>query len=109
MEYEAKNLDWNGSAGQRLDELSRVLPRSPRLELTVFGSAPLQLLVARTFLSEDIDISPTEDAYDLVNRIVEQNGWAKGQSDFYIQVCDHLAFRTTTDWLARSVQVRRGG
>ncbi|HEY5298777.1 MAG TPA: hypothetical protein VIK59_12725 [Verrucomicrobiae bacterium] len=70
MEYAEKNLDWNGNAGQRLDELARALPRSPRLELTVFGSAPLQLLVERTFLSEDIDISPTEDAYDLVAKIV---------------------------------------
>ena len=107
MEYEAKKLDWNASAGRRLDALAQALPRSPRLEITVFGSAPLQLLVEPTFLSEDIDISPTEDAYDLVARVVEEKGWAKGQSDFYIQVCDHLAFRTTTDWLARSVQVRR--
>jgi hypothetical protein len=109
MEYAEKNLDWNGNAGQRLNELARALPRSPRLELTVFGSAPLQLLVERTFLSEDIDISPTEDAYDLVSQVVEQNGWAKGQSDFYIQVCDHLAFRTTTDWLARSIRGERHG
>jgi Nucleotidyltransferase of unknown function (DUF6036) len=109
MEYAEKNLDWNGNAGQRLDELARALLRSPRLELTVFGSAPLQLLVEKTFLSEDIDISPTEDAYDLVTKIVEEKGWAKGQSDFYIQVCDHLAFRTTTDWLARSIQAERHG
>lgn len=109
MEYEAKNLDWNANAGRRLDELARALPHSPRLELTVFGSAPLQLLVARTFLSEDIDVSPTEDAYDLVSKIVEEKGWAKGQSDFYIQVCDHLAFRTTKNWLSRSIQIRRRG
>jgi len=109
MEYAAKNLDWNANAGRRLDELACALPRPPRLELTVFGSAPLQLLVARTFLSEDIDISPTEDAYETVTKVVEQKGWAKGQSDFYIQVCDHLAFRTTKDWISRAVQVKRHG
>ena len=109
MEYAAKNLDWNANAGRRLDELARALPPQPRLELTVFGSAPLQLLVERAFLSEDIDISPPEDAYDLLTKIVQEKGWAKGQSDFYIQVCDHLAFCTTKDWLSRSVQVKRHG
>lgn len=109
MEYEAKNLDWNAKAGQRLDELARALPPKPRLELTVFGSTPLQLLVERTFLSEDIDISPPEEAYDLLTRLVEEKGWAKGQSDFYIQVCDHLAFRTTKDWMSRAVQAKRHG
>ncbi|MBI3851995.1 MAG: hypothetical protein HY298_17190 [Verrucomicrobia bacterium] len=109
MEYAAKNLDWNASAGQRLDELARALPQRPRLELTVFGSAPLQLLVERTFLSEDIDISPPEEAYDLLTSLVAEKGWAKGQSDFYIQVCDHLAFRTTKDWMSRAVQAERQG
>jgi len=109
MEYAAKNLDWNASAGRRLDELARALPAQPHLELTVFGSAPLQLLVEGAFLSEDIDISPSEDAYDLLTKLVQEKGWAKGQSDFYIQVCDHLAFRTANDWLSRAVTAERHG
>ena len=88
MEYGAKNLDWSASAGQRLDLLAQKLPRLPRLEILVFGSAPLQLLIDRAFLSEDVDISPAEEAYESVAKVVEEQGWAKGQSDFYIQVCD---------------------
>jgi hypothetical protein len=107
MEYTAEKIDWKGKAGERLDQMARALPSHPRLELTVFGSAPLQLMVERTFLSEDIDVSPAEGTYDYLTTFVEDHGWAKGQTDFYIQVCDHLAFRTTSDWLSRSVQVRR--
>ncbi|MDB6022361.1 MAG: hypothetical protein JWQ04_2218 [Pedosphaera sp.] len=109
MEYGAKNLDWSASAGQRLDALAQKLPRLPRLEIIVFGSAPLQLMIDRTFLSEDIDISPSEDAYETVTKLVEAQGWAKGQSDFYVQVCDHLAFRTTRNWMQRAISEERHG
>lgn len=109
MEYGAKNLDWSASAGQRLDLLAQKLPPEPRLQIIVFGSAPLQLMIDRSFLSEDIDISPDEDAYDALTRFVEVQGWAKGQTDFYIQVCDHLAFRTTRNWMSRAVRVERHG
>lgn len=109
MEYAAKNLDWNAIAGERLDALAQKLPRLPRREILVFGSAPLQLLIDRAFLSEDIDISPAEEAYETITKLVESLGWAKGQSDFYIQVCDHLAFRTARGWIRRSVQEERHG
>ncbi len=109
MEYGAKNLDWSGNAGQRLDQLARQLPAQPRLEIIVFGSAPLQLMIDRSFLSEDIDVSPPEDAYDSLTKLVEAQGWAKGQSDFYIQVCDHLAFRTTRNWMSRAIREERHG
>jgi hypothetical protein len=109
MEYGAKNLDWSGNAGQRLDQLAGKLPPEPRLEIIVFGSAPLQLLIDRSFLSEDIDLSPPEDAYDWLTKFVEDQGWAKGQSDFYIQVCDRLAFRTAQNWLSRAIRELRHG
>ena len=109
MEYEVKNLDWSGIAGKRLESLAGKLPPEPRLEIIVFGSAPLQLMIDRAFLSEDIDISPTEEAYELLTKVVEAQGWAKGQSDFYIQVCDHLAFRTTRNWMSRAVREEKHG
>lgn len=109
MEYGAKSLDWSGSAGQRLDELARELPPQPRLEIIVFGSAPLQLLIDRSFLSEDIDLSPPENAHDWLAKFVEEQGWAKGQTDFYIQVCDRLAFRSTRNWPARAIREPRHG
>jgi hypothetical protein len=109
MEYGEKNLDWSGNAGQRLDQLAGRLPPQPSLEIVVFGSAPLQLLIDRGFLSEDIDLSPREEAYDFLTRFVEVQGWGKGQSDYYIQVCDHLAFRTAGNWRDRAVRAERHG
>jgi hypothetical protein len=109
MEFKADKLDWNGNAGQRLDEFARRLPVQPRLELTVFGSAPLQLFVDRSFLSEDIDLFGDETTTDFLNQFVKANHWGKGQTDFYIQVCDPLAFKSTLDWRSRAIEVERHG
>ena len=109
MEYEAKNIDWNASAGKQLDALARALPPQPRLDITVFGSAPLQLMIDRTLLSEDIDLYSTEEHWDFLTKFVEDKGWAKDQSDFYIQVCDPKAFRSTFDWRNRAVEAERHG
>jgi hypothetical protein len=109
VEYEAKNIDWNASAGQQLDALARALPRQPRFIITVFGSAPLQLLIDRTFLSEDIDILSSEEQWDFLVNFIKEKGWGKDQTDFYIQVCDPKAFDSTRNWLARTVQVERHG
>ena len=98
MDFVADNLDWNGKAGQRLDEFARRLPAQPRVEVTIFGSVPLQLFVDRGFLSEDIDLFGNEDTTDFLTQFVETNHWGKGQTDCYIQVCDPLAFKSTIDW-----------
>ena len=109
MEFVADKLDWNGNAGRRLDEFARRLPVHPRLELTVFGSAPLQLFVDRAFLSEDIDLFGDDTTTDFLNQFVEANHWGKGQTDFYIQVCDPLAFKSTIDWRTRAIEAERHG
>ena len=109
MEFKADKLDWNGNAGQRLEEFARRLPVQPRLELTVFGSAPLQLFVDRSFLSEDIDLFGEETTTAFLKQFVEANHWGKGQTDFYIQVCDPLAFKSTMDWRGRAIEVERHG
>lgn len=109
MELKEKKLDWNANAGRQLDALARALPPHPKLDLTVFGSAPLQLLIDPAFLSEDIDLYSLEEHWEFLEKFVTEKGWAKGQSDFYIQVCDPKAFRSTTDWLDRAIEVERHG
>jgi len=109
MEFLAEKLDWSGKAGQRLDEFARRLPAQPRLEVTVFGSAPLQLFVDRMFLSEDIDIFCDSVITAFLEQFVTRNKWNKGESDLYIQVCDPLAFKSTIDWRSRAIEVERHG
>lgn len=103
------NINWNCPAGKQLDLLARVLPKTSRLEITVFGSAPLQLFLDPAFLSQDVDLFSDEDSYDLLERIVAENNLSKEKSQFYIQVCAHNAFRSTEDWLKRAVQEERHG
>jgi len=103
------HIAWQSPAGQRLDEFARKLPREPRLELHVFGSAPLQLLIDPTFVSADIDLFGFEDTYDRLLAFVEEHGWTKEKSSFYIQICDHLAFKSTSDWRERAIEVERHG
>jgi hypothetical protein len=89
--------------------LARALPPLPGLVITVFGSAPLQLMIERSFLSEDVDIYSDEEHWAGLEKCVEQQGWAKGQTDCYIQVCDPYTFKTTFDWEQRAIKVERHG
>jgi hypothetical protein len=108
MDFLAENIDWQSPAGQRLDEFARRLPQEPHLEITVFGSAPLQLFVDPHFLSADIDLFGSEEIMDRLIDFVEEQGWTdKKSANFYIQVCDPLAFKSTIDWPSRAISVER--
>jgi hypothetical protein len=109
MEFGAENLDWQGKSGKRLDEFAERLPSEPRVQVTVFGSTPLQLFIEPSFLSEDIDLFGDDSTTDFLTRFVTANNWSKDQTDFYIQVCDPLAFKSTSDWATRAIQVERHG
>jgi hypothetical protein len=110
MDFLANSIDWQSPAGRRLNEFARLLPKSPPLELVVFGSTPLQLFIDSRFLSADIDLFGSEDVMDLLIDFVEQQGWTQAKSsDFYIQVCDPLAFKSTIDWPSRAISVERHG
>jgi hypothetical protein len=110
MLFQAENIDWQCPAAQRLDELARRLPSDPPLEINVFGSAPLQLLVEPRLLSADIDLFGSEFMTDRLIDFVEQQGWTREKSaDFYLQVCDPLAFKSTIDWPSRVISIERHG
>ena len=111
MRFQADLIVWETPAGRRLDAFTQALPKESRLEINVFGSASIQLLVEPGFTSADIDLFGDSDALceDLAQQ-VEVLGWSRDQaSDFYIQVCDPLAFRSTFDWRGRAVEVERNG
>jgi hypothetical protein len=76
----------------------------------VFGSTPLQLFIDPQFASADIDICSDEATYARLIAFVEQQGWTQEKSaNFYIQVCDPLAFKSTIDWPSRAIEVERHG
>lgn len=66
-------------------------------------------MIERGFLSEDVDVYSAEEHWAFLEKFVEQQGWAKGQTEYYIQVCDPLAFRSTFDWETRAIKVERHG
>ena len=109
MDFQAKHIAWHSPAGSRLDEFARSLPPKPRLEVTVFGSAPIQLFIDQAFLSGDIDLFGSEETYDFLLDYVEARGWTKEKSNFYIQVCDPYAFKSTADWRDRTIDAERHG
>ena len=111
MLFLADHIAWETPAGRRLDEFARALPPQPRFEVNVFGSAPIQLLIEPTFTSADIDLfGDSDEIYDALLRFVEAQGWTQEKAvEFYIQVCDPLAFRSTFDWQARAIEVERHG
>jgi hypothetical protein len=109
MVFEAEHINWNCPAGQRLDQLARLLPREPQLDITVFGSAPLQLFIDSTFVSDDVDLFPPEDSFIHLQGQVEMHRLAKDMTPLFISVSDHLAFKSTVDWRARAVEVGRHG
>ena len=111
MLFQAENIDWETPAGMRLDALARALPPRPRLEINIFGSAPIQVFVESGFTSAGIDLfGDSDELYETLLRFVESQGWDQEQSvDFYIQFCDPLAFRSTSDWRARAIETERHG
>jgi hypothetical protein len=109
MDFQEKHIAWQSPAGRRLDEFARALPPNPRLEITVFGSAPIQLFIDESFLSAGIDLFASEESYDVLLAFVDAQGLTKEKAAFYIQVCGPHAFKSTADWMDRAVQVERHG
>jgi Nucleotidyltransferase of unknown function (DUF6036) len=109
MDFQANHIAWQSVAGKRLDDFAHSLPPKPKLDITVFGSAAIQLLVDQHFLSVDIDLFGSEETYDFLLDFVDVQGWTKEKNDFYVQVCDPYAFKSTEDWRSRAVEVERHG
>jgi hypothetical protein len=109
MVFAAEHINWNCPAGKRLDQLAGLLPREPRLDITVFGSAPLQLFIDAAFVSDDVDLFPPEEFFVHLESQVQMHRLAKDMTALYISVCDQLAFKSTMDWRARAIEVERNG
>ena len=99
-------VDWETPAGQLLQRFFVVLPASRRFRFTLYGSAPLQLTLDRTWLSADVDLF-SEDDEDL-SQLVRQAGLSKERGDFYLEAGFALSFRTSPLWRGRAQTVEIG-
>ena len=101
----AGSVDLDTPAGNLVKQLIDQLPIEGNYKITLFGSAPIQLVVDATLTSADVDLF--SDCEDLES-IVERANLSQSSSEFYIQVCSELNFRTSPRWRSRtqSVQIR---
>ena len=98
-------LDLDTPAGVALRQLQSALPKDRQFTITLFGSAPIQVAVDRDLLSQDIDLFSDHDE---LKDFVVKAGLDQDQSDFYIQVCSELNFRTSQRWRTRTQSVQIG-
>lgn len=99
-------------AGILLDRLAAALAQKGIVlegPITVFGSAPLQLLVDRNLLSADVDIARSGPERALIEETVREIGLSKGNAPFYLQVVGEYVFRPSYNWRERSIRVVRHG
>src|SRR5882672_11392803 len=96
---------WAGSvnldtpAGRLLRKLVAALPQDRSFDITVFGSAPIQITIDATLSSADVDVfGDMEELQELVDRA----GLTSGQTAFFIQVSSELNFRTSPRWRTRT-------
>ena len=95
-------IDWSAPAGVALKKLVAELPRDRHFTLTIFGSAPLQLLIDNSLLSADVDLfCESED----LSVYVHQAGLDKAHAAFHIQVGSPLNFRAVPGWPRRATNV----
>ena len=102
----AGEINWATPAGQLLQRFVAALPKERRFNLTLYGSAPLQLTVDRSLLSGDVDLFSDDD--EDLSAIIASAKLDKNQGDFYIEPGFELSFRTSPRWRLRAKSVQLG-
>lgn len=98
-------LNWETPAGRVLKLFAASIPDDRSVRVTVFGSAPIQMMIDQELLSADVDIfSNTEQ----LEQLVRSAGLGEGQADLYLQVSNELNFRTSPRWWERAQTVSVG-
>lgn len=98
-------IDLQTPAGQMLHRLADALPQDRQFEITVFGSAPIQITVDPSLFSADVDVFSD---FEQLKDCVAKAGLEKDQVDFYVQVSSELNFRTSPRWKGRTQSTRIG-
>ena len=104
----AERIDWETPAGRTLRTLLEALPREREWSLTLFGSAPLQLVLESSFVSGDVDLFTTDEAQAELTAVLERIGLADKTREIYVQLCVEWNFRTSPRWRTRAFTTRVG-
>jgi len=92
-------VNFSTPAGEAIKKLAGALPKDRPFRIVLFGSAPIQIMVEPSLLSADVDLFCDEEDLNEAVRLV---GLDRDHSDFYIQVCSGLNFRTSHLWATRT-------
>ena len=94
-------INWETPAGKLLQSFLPQLPPGRHHNLTLYGSALLQMTIDHTLLSGDVDIFSNDD--DDVMEIIRTLGLDREQRDggLYLEAGYQLSFRTSPLWRSR--------
>jgi hypothetical protein len=101
----AGSINLSTRAAELLRKIAGVLPQDRQFQITVFGSAPIQICVDSTLTSADVDVF---SEFDELREIIENAGLGQDKSAFYVQVSSELNFRTSPRWKDRTQSARIG-
>ena len=101
----AGSIDLSTRAAELLRKIAGALPQDRQFQITVFGSAPIQICVDSTLTSADVDVF---SEFEELREIIENAGLGQDKSAFYVQVSSELNFRTSPRWKDRT-QTRASG
>ncbi len=94
-------INWETPAGQFLKNFLALLPASRQFQITLYGSAPLQLTVDHSLLSGDVDLFSGDDQ-DIAAMISELKLDQEHSGIFYLEAGYELSFRTSPRWRGRA-------
>jgi len=89
-----------------LRQFLATLPKGQPFQLTIYGSAPLQLTVDSQLLSADVDLF-SDGEEDLV-ALVAAAGLDKSHGGLYLEPGFELSFRTSPRWRTRAARITEG-
>lgn len=93
----SRKISWDCPAGRLLQKFFMSISERPT-EITIFGSAALQLSVNVDFLSADVDFFSERDFHSLIDQL----HLGKGQCEFYLEQPPAKTFICAVDWASRA-------
>jgi|SRR5436190_8625628 len=99
-------VEWTTPAGELVKAFLASLPRDRNYRFTIYGSAALQLTVARDLLSGDVDIFSNDD--EDLRALIAGGPFDKERGGLYLDTGFELSFRTSPRWRQRAKVVEVG-